>query len=307
MIKGSGYNLRTQFSNRQYMEHIIEFLLISLIRLLPIKKAYSLAWRYSEALVKKNKRLPRIGKTIYGFSIMGELNDYLFRSIYFKGIYEQEIFDVLDQLVNKDQVWYDLGSNIGYYSLYFAKKTKHALSVDANPELTKLLAEATKLNKFENVTIINRAISDQPDQKVEFFIAVEDLGRSSMLKYNDITNTKKIETTTITVDGIIAAGNPLPFGMKIDIEGLEIHALNGSKNLIQNHPPKIIVMELSQRKEVLARPEEIINFLKQYNYTAYLIRGKKLRPISLKDKLDALIDPNVFFLHASYKTQVCES
>ena len=122
---------------------------------------------------------------------MGQLQDYLFRSIYFKGTYEQEIFDILDKLVSKEQVWFDLGSNIGYYTMYFATKTRLVVAVDANPELTDLLAKTKDVNLFGNIHIINRAISDVSDEKVEFFVAVNDLGRSSMLKYDDISDLKK--------------------------------------------------------------------------------------------------------------------
>ena len=283
------------------MSQTIESLLISMTRLIPLKKTYSLAWRYSEALVKKNKNQPRIGKTIYGFSIMGQLQDYLFRSIYFKGTYEQEIFDILDKLVSRDQIWYDLGSNIGYYTMYFATKTKLVVAVDANPELTDLLAKTKEVNLLGNIHIVNRAISDLTDEKIEFFIAVNDLGRSSALKYDDISDLKKIETTTTTVDTLIANGEPSPFGMKIDIEGLEIKALRGAKNLLSKAPPKIIVMELSQRPGVLAQPSEIIDFLRDYKYTPYLIRDKKLVLISQEFHLTPDLDPNVFFMHDSFK------
>ena len=88
--------------------------------------------------------------------------------------------------------------------------------------------------------------------------------------------------------------------MKIDIEGLEIKALKGAIKLLEKTPPKIIVMELSQRPGVLAQPTEIIDFLRVYKYTPYLIRDKKLVQISEENPLASDLDPNVFFMHESF-------
>lgn len=278
--------------------------LIFLVRNVPAKKMYSLAWRYSQSLVNKRPKQERVAVTSYGFKIRGTLDDYLFRSIYFTGKYEQEIFNILDKLVDKTQLWMDLGSNIGYFSLYLAQKTKQVISLDANPNLIKLLDESAKLNNYPNIHLVNNAVSNVSGEKLEFYIAEKDLGRSSLLRYDDLKEVKKIETTTITVDEIVNNQNLSPFGMKIDIEGFEINALKGATELLRNKPPKVIVMELSQRPEVLAKPDEIISYLKQFGYTPYIIRGNSLQKLEKSSDVDQHLDPNAFFIHESFSAKI---
>lgn len=286
------------------MVNALENGLIFLVRNLPAKKMYSLAWRYSQSLVNKNPQQKRIAVTSYGFKIRGTLDDYLFRSIYFTGKYEQEIFNILDKLVDKSQLWMDLGSNIGYFSLYLAQKADKVVSLDANPNLINLLDDSAKINNFSNVLLINHAVSNNSGEKLEFYIAEKDLGRSSLLRYDDLKDVKKIETTTITVDDIVRIHNLSPFGMKIDIEGFEINALKGATQLLTSKPPKVIVMELSQRPEVLATPEEIITYLKNYGYTPYIIRGTSLQKLDKSSDIDRHLDPNAFFIHESFSLKI---
>lgn len=282
------------------MSRIIEDLLILLVRKIEVKKCYSLAWKYSQWLVNRKKEQKRVARTRLGFFIQGNLDDYLFRSIYFTGKYEQEVISILDGLVRNNQTWIDLGSNIGFFSLYFAKNAKRVFSVDANPGLIELLEETRQLNKFNNMVLINHAVSDVSQQDVEFYISEQEPGRSSMLRYDDIPEVKKIKVTTITVDQIIEQYGVLPFGLKIDIEGLEICALRGARTLLSHSPPKVIVMELSQREGVLANPAEIISFLREFCYSPFIIRGKKLLRIQDAKDIDIEMDPNAFFVHESY-------
>ncbi len=282
------------------MNAFVESLLIFFVRSFKLKKIYSLAWRYSQSLVEQQPKQLRTARTVQNFLIQGELDDYLFRSIYFTGRYEEEIVRILKKIVRKDQVWFDLGSNIGFFSLYLAQNCKQVLSVDANPAMVDLLKKTQDLNDFKNMIILNNAVSDVSHRTVEFYVSEKDLGRSSMLRYDDIKEVKKITASTIIVDDIVENYKIYPFGIKIDIEGVELDALRGSSQLFKEHPPKVLVMELSQREEVKAQPDEIIRFLKDFQYTPYIIRGEELMKIGSSAELDRDLDPNAIFVHQSF-------
>lgn len=287
------------------MIKLTENILIFLIRRVKIKSFYSIAFRFTNLFVNSfNSK--RVAKTKYDFLLEGDLKDYTFRYIYFNGEYEQQTFDILDLIVKKDQVWLDLGSNIGYFSLYFASIAKQVISVDANPSLTKMVDEQSLLNNYSNMKSLNNAISNESGNQIEFFITPDDNARSSAILHNDMSDVVKISATTLSVDKLTRDLDIKPFGIKIDIEGIEILALKGAHDLLTNHPPKVILMELSQRQECMASPKELIKYLESYNYSPYIIRDNKLT--FKKDDMDLSeeLDPNGYFIHSSYINQLSE-
>jgi FkbM family methyltransferase len=284
------------------MIRLLESVLIFLVRNVPLKGIYSIAWRLSQSVVLRRPAQARVATSRLGFQIQGELDDYLFRSIYFKGTYEPEIFAVLSKLVKKDQLWLDLGSNIGYFSLYFASRARKVISIDANPKMASLLTDTMQLNHFRNFEVLNRAVSDSSGKQIEFFISDADLGRSSAIQYADLPDTRKVTVETTTIDEVLGARSETAFGMKIDIEGLELFALRGGAGVLQKNPPKVIVMELSQREGIIASPQEIMNFLQNYGYVPHVIRSDQLLPVKAAIELDIHLDPNAFFLHQSFSS-----
>jgi FkbM family methyltransferase len=270
-----------------------------------LKKVYSMAFRFTNLFINHNDG-QRVAKTNYNFLLEGNLKDYTFRYIYFNGEYEQETFDILDLIVKKDQTWLDLGSNIGYFSLYFATKAKQVTSVDANPTLTKMVSDQSSVNSYSNVESLNYAISNESGKEVEFFITPDDNARSSLIKHNDMSEVIKISAETISIDKLSHQFSIKPFGIKVDIEGIEILALKGAHELLTNTPPKVILMELSQREECMASPNELIEYLKPYKYSAYIIRNNKLTLKTEDMSLSEELDPNGYFIHDSYLSEIQE-
>ena len=97
-------------------------------------------------------------------------NDSLRLSI--NGTYSEYETDVMKKIVKKGDVDLDLGANIGYYTLIFAKIVgKNGKVFAFEPDLTNftLLKKNVEINGYKNVVLINKAVSDKTG-KLKLFL-----------------------------------------------------------------------------------------------------------------------------------------
>jgi len=168
---------------------------------------------------------------------------------YWLGTYEPQLQAAIQKLVLPGQIAYDIGANIGFMTLLFAKcveSTGHVYAFEALPANLQRLRDNIAINAVDDrVTIISAAVNDR-SSSTKFYIGpspgtgklVKSAGRST------ITYRESIEVEGISIDDFIyQAGNPAPDILKIDIEGGEVLALPGmSRMLHEKHP--VVMIEL---------------------------------------------------------------
>lgn len=166
---------------------------------------------------------------------------------YWLGTYEPELQDVVLDLVNSGQTVYDIGANIGYFTLLFAKRVGskgHVFAFEALPTNVDRLKNNIGINGFEDsVTVVHAAVQDRSG-KSEFLIGpstgmgkVAGSGGRSRVEYEE-----SIHIDGIAIDDFIDVfGNPSPDIVKIDIEGGEILALPGMDKLLLGRRPILLV------------------------------------------------------------------
>lgn len=166
---------------------------------------------------------------------------------YWLGTYEVQLQEAIDKLVEPGNIVYDVGANIGFITILFAKiagPEGHVYAFEALPENAARLKENIELNGFqERVTIIPAAVVDSSGQ-VDFLLGPS----TSMGKVQGSAgrNPGEFETNilveAVSIDDFISkSGNPAPEVVKIDIEGGEILAMAGMENLLHEFRPILVV------------------------------------------------------------------
>jgi FkbM family methyltransferase len=246
------------------------------------------SFKYKRALQKKiNILLPSIKenftvKTLKGFKLIidPKTDKGIEYNIFRDGEYERGTLEAFECIIKKGDVVIDLGGNIGLTSVYASiltgKKGK-VFSFEAHPETYKILKKNLKLNKCNNVTAKNLAISDTNCKGVIYDNLDVNRGAASLIKKNK--GQKSYQTYITTLDNIVSENGieKVDF-IKIDIEGYELKALKGFEQYLKIHPKPSMCIELSFDVNSNEAIEEIFSILtKQHNYLAFKQKKGKSR------------------------------
>ncbi len=144
-------------------------------------------------------------------------------------------------------VFLDGGCNYGFFSFFVAtlNKENEVVSVDASIKTCDEFSENLKINNFDNIVLMNNALSNRSYINIEFYQAFNDWESSAISSGFIKHNTLNVET--ITIDEIFKKKDlkEKKLIIKLDLEGFEVQAIVGSKNVIQKYKP-LIIIELSK-------------------------------------------------------------
>ena len=189
-------------------------------------------------------------------------------SLYF-GLYEPDETTALQHIVAPGQVFFDIGANIGYYSLLTAKLVGVQGCVVAFEPLVRnvaLLSRHTQLNHANNVTIVPCACAESSGIQ-EF-----SLGDNSALGHlvvDGVNTAHTIIVPTIRVDEYVDRSGLEPNVMKIDVEGSELSVLKGSSLTLERCRPWVLLSTHSN--ELTHRCKE---YLVEKAYRVRALSGK---------------------------------
>jgi FkbM family methyltransferase len=179
----------------------------------------------------------------------------------------------------------DVGAHVGQYSLFAAQMGRKVISIEPFYNNILRLHKAAKLAHIDDkITVVMNAISNKRNKYSFIYGTKDNIGGFSLLNETsngsliEISDTELFIVETIVLDDIISC---LPNGtegvlVKIDIEGVEIDALEGGLNFFQSINVAIVFMEWGQvakqakdsfkkRKKV----EKILEFLFSNSYDAF--------------------------------------
>ena len=192
-------------------------------------------------------------------------------SIYFNMI-EPEQTSVFVNTLKNGMVFFDIGANIGYYTILGARLIGSKGRVFAfEPVLRNLvyLYQHTLVNKASNVTIISVACSDTTSLKN--FCWGKNYAEGHLCEKSDNNNT--IPVPTISIDEVIQQVGISPDVIKIDVEGAELSVLKGAQGVLSKARPKIF---LSTHSYILR--ETCLEYLRECGYTCEALSRDKMNP-----------------------------
>ena len=203
------------------------------------------------------------------FKIKLNLKNSLERKIFLENSFEKNQLNFLKVNIKNIEFDYfiDVGSYIGYYTLYFSgfSNIKNIISIEPNNQSYNNLIKNISLNKLKNVITYNIACSEKDGFAKIWYSDTKKMGGSALLddtdfeykKYNlnpklnndhlkkhynktykDYKKSKKNfiyqDTLTKKLDNIISVTNKTLL-IKIDVERHELSVLKGSINILNNN------------------------------------------------------------------------
>ena len=152
------------------------------------------------------------------------------------GFYEQEKQDVISEAVRPNTVFYDVGANVGFYTLLSSVLVGAGKVFAFEPLLRNLeyLKRHIALNQIQNVEVLELAIADENGTS---FFEIEPTGSMGCL-----SSRGQLRVQTARLDYLLAQGRILPPNyIKMDIEGAELLALRGAERCIRRYRPQIFL------------------------------------------------------------------
>ncbi len=213
-------------------------------------------------------------KTPGGGKLLCNLDDFLPWNLFIYGRYklESNYEKFMLAKVNECLTIFDVGANIGYYSIQFARLTKgNVFSFEPIANQYSLLSRNIEINHLKNVKAEKKAISDSNEIKRFYLSENEETGTSSV----EIPTSTYEDVQCTTLDDYTKA-NGIPFIdlIKIDVEGHELKVLKGMTGLLSGSNIKKIFMEIhtASLNSAGSSPEELCSFLQSYDYLPHSIK-----------------------------------
>jgi FkbM family methyltransferase len=186
---------------------------------------------------------------------------------------EPDMIAFIEDYVKDNDIYYDIGANIGVFSMYSAIK-KNANVFAFEPESSNYFM----LNK-------NISLNDLQGKVIAFNIAINNIDEFSFLnlKENIIPgksgNTFKEELNEdhehftphfkqgvfgISLDNFVYKyNNPCPNHIKIDVDGNEYKVINGMKRVLNDSNLKTLAIEINTRTK---RDADVLKVIKDCNF-----------------------------------------
>ena len=195
-----------------------------------------------------------------------------------------EIYELLTQIVSPPARVLDLGGHIGAFSLAAAAAGYEVVTVEASPRNAALLQASVEANHWENIRIINAGISDAPGTLT--FVMDGPYGHVATVEEKKGQSNRQVSVPAITVDQLIAElGWTTPHFIKMDIEGSEVAALKGMKDLLAEDLVPPIYYESNGHTLNLydKTPQDLKAAVEAYGYKNYLVLPNEFRLVHATD------------------------
>ncbi len=268
-------------------------------------------WRLSTWLrrhqphIKKYKAGPiRVAQGYYIWSNPSDLDGLRY---YINGINPREpISKLFLAILKPGDCVIDIGANVGYFTLLGSMITGptgvvHAF--EASPVTAEHL-QTTKLNAKGNIKIHPLAVSDHSGQ-IDFSCALPSHTGTSSIRTLGSREARRISVPCISLDEYLGDLDQIKL-IKIDVEGAEMLALRGMKQLLEKTRPYII-LELTDSflRDLGSSAEALISHMTSTGYTAYPVKDTS-HPLSdlATDQIDVLFVPTGYAVPLTVQTQL---
>jgi len=222
-------------------------------------------------------------KHLNGFQVIVRAEEEVGRELYYKGVFEGEETKFFKGLVKESSVCFDIGANIGYYSLLFASLCPRGSvhSFEPVPMNYHILCANSLLNGFSNLKA-NLCAMGGTDGSAELVIS-SDSAYSSLVDTCRKPAASKIAVRVITLDDYCDRNDIRKIDLlKVDVEGAEGRVLSGAQRVMQDpeRRPRTVMLELYEPmlKRYESSTAEISAKMRALGYLPFILLDESLVP-----------------------------
>ena len=189
-----------------------------------------------------------------------------------QGFYEPHVQRLFCNLIRPGMTVCDIGANFGQHTIVMSKlvgPTGKVFAIEASPINSEYVRNTVTANKCDNVEVIQCGVWSNNTELT--FSHVEDAEATSFCSNKD--NIQEIESNpsckyqTIQVSALDdLVTDDIDF-VKIDIEGAELFAMQGARNLLVRKSPILMELNIYTSKTFMdVEITEIIDYMESHGY-----------------------------------------
>lgn len=229
--------------------------------------------------------LPRLAPTVplitrtslsNGITMDLDISEFVQSHLYLFGSYELPTVRFIRSHVRPGMTLIDVGAQIGYITLEMSRAGGSGVSLysfEPEPRNIAKLNANLRLNDINNVTIVDRAVSDH-DGLIRLFMSSDNnAGTHSTIASGPFVSNDFIEIPCVRLDTFVREQAVQSVDMiKIDVEGGELEVLKGAEETLRRFKP-VLIVEMSssiQQSRGFSVPK-FKEMLRDWGYSAYSI------------------------------------
>lgn len=221
---------------------------LSILKYLLFGFSFQLFKRITKSIVSK--------KIFNGKSIFMYPNCNVSSMYAYTDIPDKEEINILRNLVKDGAIFFDIGANIGSYSVSMMDLCDEIIAFEPHPYTSKRCKMNFLLNGYNEANVKQLALSDSIG-KIHF----SDYGGSSTINHI-VEDNSGIEVEVTTLDKFVEDNKFLTINkyiIKVDVEGFEEQVFKGGANFLKNYDIQGIIFECFSK-------DNVFNVLESYGY-----------------------------------------
>jgi len=213
------------------------------------------------------------------------------------GDYERPERDLLFRIVKPGMTVFDIGANIGWYSLLIAQKMPQCklLAFEPIPSTCRRLSRNVELNRLSNITVYNHGLSDSEEEKI-FYFAPEISGAASGANILGWDTVRTEKCRVRRMDDVWRENALRVDFIKCDVEGAELFVFRGGAECLASDKPVIFCEMLRKWSAKFSyHPNQIVDMLKELGYSCHAVGSVGIKKMTKMD--ESTEETNFIFFH----------
>ncbi|MFP5363774.1 MAG: FkbM family methyltransferase [Thermoleophilia bacterium] len=186
--------------------------------------------------------------------------DHAHAGLIVRGTLEPPVQEALRRLLAPGAVFYDVGANVGFFTILGARLVGpqgRVVAFEPVPECARAVARNIALNGFAHASVREQAVGAAAGSARLLVVGEASWSHlASTGRHADVRD--EIDVRVVSIDDLVGTGEiPPPDVLKIDTEGAELQAVEGMRATIAANRPAIVCELHDTNAEFCALMDEL--------------------------------------------------